>query len=154
MKKLIDILTVSAGILAGMLCMASGNRLDMALFALPFVLAGMFFAGDDRIRSLCLLFYGSALLSVAPMRLMRIHTSSLRPAFACLAPLFAFAAVNFRRIGSVRVLAYLLFAFGGSVFDHGRAGAVGCGLFLALAVEMMRTAYDQSLFPDALSLKK
>ncbi len=154
MNKLIDIITAGLGMLAGVFCMLSENSLDMALFAVPFVMLGLFFNRDSRIRSLCLLFYGGALLAVAPMRMMRLYTSSLRPAAACLCPLFAYSAVNLRKVGFARVLVYAMFAFGGICFDHGRIGAVGCGLFLALAIEMMRTAYDHSIFLDAVSLKK
>ncbi len=154
MKKIIDIFTAAAGAVTGMICMISGNSLDMALFAVPFVLAAVLSGKDGRMRTLCLLFYGGALLTVAPLRLMNVYTSSLRPAIACLCPLFAYAAVNIRRTGIFRLFAYMALAFGGLVFTYGRAGAIGCGLFLALAAEMLRTAYDQSMIPDTAFLKK
>ncbi len=134
------ILFAAAGFVSGVLCMASRNRIDPSIMAVPFVISGVLAHNSEKAEAGPLSYFGGALMAETIFFLLMSGHFSLRPFAVCISPLAAYRCSELFHGGFLKAAVSGALSIGALVLCTGSLAAVGCGCFAALSLEMIRTA--------------
>ena len=136
------VLFTLAGFISGIICVASGNRFDPSVMAVPFVISGVMAHNSKKAEAGPLSYFGGAMIGELLLFLLDGCFIRLRPFAVCLSPLAAYHCSELFHGGFLKAVVSGMLSVTALTLSSGRAAVVGCGCIAALGLDMVKTALE------------